>query len=164
METLRLRSIVVEDEISAQNPEDDSKEVTTLPRLRACAIGRQEDRTYNKSLAQSTIVRLLRAMPSIEEFSIGSGASSIDAAKPHVQNTFQTPTPSLRTLRLEGFSLSNSSFSGVVPDQIESIILKSCCDHAHSVLEAFQTSSNIVNSSIIDDGDEVRLTVKQGYM
>ena len=162
MEVLKLRGIVVGDEISAQYPEDDSKEVTILPRLRVCMIERQEGMAYTLGLAQCIIVRLLRGMPSVEELSIGSGASSNDEAKPHVQNAFQTPMPSLRKLRLEGFSLSNASLSGIAASQIESIILKNCCNHARSALEVFHTSSNIANASIIDDGDAVCLVVKQG--
>ena len=164
MEVLKLRGIIVGDDISAQDPEESSKEVSVLPRLRVCVIERQEDMAYNLGLAQFIIVRLLHGMPSIEEFSIGSGASSNDEPKPHAQNAFQTPMPSLRKLRLEGFSLSNASLSGIDPDQVESIILKNCHNHARSALKAFQTSSNIANASIIDDGDAVRLIVKQGYM
>ena len=162
LEVLKLRGIIVRDDISAQDPEESSKEVTILPRLRICVIERQEDMAHNMGFAQFIIARLLRGMPSIEEFSIGSGASSNDEPKPHVQNAFQTPMPSLRKLRLEGFSLSNASLSGIDPDQIEAIILKNCCNHSRSALEAFQTSSNIANASIIDDGDAVCLVVKQG--
>ena len=162
LEVLKLRGIIVGDDISAQDPEESSKEVSVLPRLRVCVIERQEDMAYNLGLAQFIIVRLLHGMPSIEEFSIGYGASSNDEPKPHFHNAFQTPMPFLRKLRLEGFSLSNASLSGIDPDQIESIILKNCCNHARSALEAFQTSSNIANASIIDDGDAVCLVVKQG--
>ena len=163
LEILKLRCInVVGDEISAHHPEDDSKQVTILPRLRVCVIERQEDMAYNLGFAQFIVVRLLRGTPSIEEFSIGSGALSNDEPKPYTQNAFQTPMPSLRKLRLEGFSLSNASFSGIDPGQIESITLKKCCNHARSALEAFQTSSNVANASIIDDGDAVCLVVKKG--
>ena len=161
LETLKLRNIAVEDEVevsapSAQYPEDDSNEVAVLPRLRVCVIERQEELAY-------TFIRLfLRGMPSIEELVIGSGASTGDGLKPYIQDAFATPVASLRKLCIEGFRMSHASFSGINPGRIESIILKNCCHHANSALEAFRTSSNIVNAFVIEDEDAVRFIVKRG--
>ena len=59
LEVLKLRGIIVGDDISAQDPEESSKEVSVLPRLRVCVIERQEDMAYNLALAQFIIGRLL---------------------------------------------------------------------------------------------------------